>query len=871
MKATVPRPIFLKDYSPPSHLINTIDLCFDLEDEKTRVTSKMSLVQNPAAGNSPQPLVLDGRQLELISIRLDGKPLEPSEYTLTDHSLDLGILPKAFSLEIETLINPKANTALEGLYKSGSIFCTQNEPEGFRHITYFLDRSDVMSKYTTKIIADKKLYPVLLANGNCIGQGDLPNGRHWTVWEDPFLKPCYLFALVAGDLGSISDTFITRSKRTIDLRIYCDKGKESRCEHGMRSLKKSMQWDEEVFGLEYDLDIFMIVAVDAFNFGAMENKGLNIFNTNCVLADVKSATDINYARVEKVIAHEYFHNWTGNRVTCRDWFQLTLKEGLTVFRDQEFSADMNSRPVERIDDVRALRSKQFDEDAGPTAHPIQPQSYIQINNFYTATVYEKGAEVIRMIQSLIGKKAFRQGIDKYFELYDGQAVTTNDFLHAMEVASGRDLSQFARWYHQAGTPDVTVSFAYDSDKKAFSLTVEQSCAPTADNSPKEPFHFPLRVGLLDKSGNDIRLSRPDVLEVTKHIETFVFDHIPEAPIPSINRYFSAPVRIHTPYTHQDLMFLMAHDSDEFNRWEAGQELGCQLMLHMLAQLDDGDEFDVDPGYIDAYGVLLSDHKLDQALKAMALIPPTEDALGQRQNIIDFDGNHVIREYTCQQLAKAHQDKFWSLYQQLNTKESYEFEQKAVGRRALKNACLFMLSYTGESDIIKQCAKQYHDADNMTDRFAALKILADLDHPERQEVLDAFYKEWKGDNLVMTKWFAVQAQTKLDDALKTVQQLEKDPIFHFTIPNLVRALHGTFIHNNIHFNANNGEGYAYLADTIIKLDKINPQVSAGLAGGFKKFGKMDVLRKKAMQAELDRILAVPKLSQNVFEIVSKCRA
>ncbi|MGZ3733260.1 MAG: aminopeptidase N, partial [Parachlamydiaceae bacterium] len=558
-------------------MIKKVHLCFDLEDEKTLVTSKMDFIRNPES-TSNFSLVLNGEELKLHSIKLDGRLLSDAEYDVDEKILTIHNPPQAFTLQIENEINPKKNTALEGLYKSGGIFCTQNEPEGFRRITYFLDRSDVMAKYTTKIMADQKRYPILLSNGNEIGRGSLDNGRHWVEWQDPFAKPSYLFALVAGDLGLVSDTFTTMSGRKIDLRIYCDKGNEGKCAHAMQSLIKAMRWDEEVFGLEYDLDIYMIVAVDAFNMGAMENKGLNIFNTSCVLGDPSTATDANYARIETVIAHEYFHNWTGNRVTCRDWFQLTLKEGLTVFRDQEFSSDMQSRAVKRIEDVMTLRGRQFAEDAGPTAHPIKPKSYLEVNNFYTATVYNKGAEVIRMIQTLIGKEVFCRGITKYFELYDGQAVTTEDFIYAMEQVSGRNFTQFRRWYSQAGTPIVEIDSQYDANKKTLSLCVKQRCEPTADNSEKEPFHFPLALGLLGKDGHDLplqiagkRLSQ-SLIEIAQPEETFVFENVEELPVLSINRNFAAPIKIEMDVSKSDLLFLMAHDSDPFNRWEAGQKL-----------------------------------------------------------------------------------------------------------------------------------------------------------------------------------------------------------------------------------------------------------------------------------------------------------
>ena len=756
MKTNVaPQPILLVDYRPPAYFIKEVKLCFDLEEEKTTVSSKMNIYQNPTSNEKFPDLILNGKDLKFISAKMDGRTLTSSDYVLDDESLTIKSPPQTFCLEIQNEIEPQNNTALEGLYKSGSIFCTQNEPEGFRTITYFLDRSDVMAKYTTKMIADEKLFPVMLSNGNEIGHGKLDNGKHWVEWEDPFAKPSYLFALVAGDLGCIRDEFITMSGRKIDLRIYCDKGNESKCHHAMHSLIKSMKWDEDVFGLEYDLDTFMIVAVDAFNMGAMENKGLNIFNTSCALADTDTATDGNYARIEGVIAHEYFHNWTGNRVTCRDWFQLTLKEGLTVFRDQEFSSDMQSRPLHRIEDVLALRASQFAEDAGPTAHPIKPSSYLQINNFYTATVYNKGAEVIRMIQTLIGKEAFRRGIDKYFELYDGQAVTTEDFIHAMELASGRDFTQFKRWYHQAGTPEIHVTTEYDQNAKTYTLKITQSCSATADNSAKEPFHFPLAIGLIGKDGRDLPL-KSSILEITQAEETFVFENIPEVPVLSINRNFTAPIKVNLQYSQEEYIFLMAHDSDPFNRWEAGQELAKNLMLKMVAELAEGNLPELNPEFIKAFGAILNDPHLDDAMKARALVLPSETILGQNQNPIDYDGIHLVRELVLQKLAETYQARFKEIYNQLNTDEPYRFDAESVGKRSLKNLCLSYLSFLGTPEAIKMCKQQFYKASNMTDQISALSLLADIDCPDRKEALQAFYRQWRHDTLVMNKWLAVQA-------------------------------------------------------------------------------------------------------------------
>ncbi len=879
-KTKTPQAILLANYTPPIFLIKEVKLCFNLEEEKTTVSSKMNVYQNPnenSNANSKPDLLLNGKNLKFISAKIDGRILTPSDYIVDEESLTIKSPPQKFCLEITNEIDPKNNTALEGLYKSGSIFCTQNEPEGFRTITYFLDRSDVMAKYTTKIIADQKLYPVLLSNGNEIGQGILANGKHWVEWEDPFAKPSYLFALVAGDLGWICDEFITMSGRKIDLRIYCDKGNESKCQHAMQSLIKAMKWDEEVFGLEYDLDIFMIVAVDAFNMGAMENKGLNIFNTSCALADTTTATDDNYARIEGVIAHEYFHNWTGNRVTCRDWFQLTLKEGLTVFRDQEFSSDMHSRPLQRIQDVLTLRSSQFTEDSGPTAHPIKPASYIQINNFYTATVYNKGAEVIRMIKTLIGPEAFRRGIDKYFELYDGQAVTTEDFVHAMELASGRDLTQFKRWYHQAGTPEVQVTSEYDQNKKTFMLKISQSCPATADKSEKEPFHFPLALGLIGKNGQDfplkmngVTLKRP-LIEITRQEETFTFEDVPEAPVLSINRNFTAPIKVNLEYSQKDYMFLMAHDSDPFNRWEAGQELAKDLMLKMIADLADGNLPKLDPDFIKAFGAILNDSSLDNAMKARALILPSESILAQNQNPIDYDGIHLVREFVVHKLAETYQERFKDIYIGLNSLAPYHFDADSVGKRSLKNLCLAYLSFLATPETIGLCIEQFNKATNMTDQISALSLLVDIECPEKEKALQAFYMQWKHDTLVMNKWLAVQALSKLDGTFEKVHALLKDPVFDLCIPNLVRALIFAFSQNAIHFNRNDGVGYAFIADKILELDKLNPQIAAGLARAFRGYSKLDPMRKKAMKKELDRILAQPELSTNVYEIVSKSLA
>ena len=902
MRTNTPAAIHLKDYTLPSYLVKEIALDFQLQEEITHVQTRMQVESNPAAqaGQAkPLPLVLNGERIKLISIKIDGEPLDPSQYSVDELTLTIHQPSQRFTLEIENETYPQKNTFLDGLYMSGNIFCTQNEPEGFRKITYFTDRPDVMAIYTTTLTADKTRYPVLLSNGNEVSHGDLAGGKHFVKWHDPFPKPCYLFALVAGDLGCITETFVTKSKRPIDLRIYCDKGNESRCVHSMQSLIKSMKWDEEVFNLECDLDTYMIVAVDAFNMGAMENKGLNIFNTSCALADIETATDENFLRVETVIAHEYFHNWTGNRVTCRDWFQLTLKEGLTVFRDQEFSADMHSRPVQRIDNVLSLRARQFPEDAGPTAHPIQPKSYIQINNFYTPTIYNKGAEVIRMIQTLIGKAAFVKGIAKYFELYDGQAVTTEDFVHAMEIASGCDLKQFRQWYNQAGTPEVAISYEYHPQQKAFHLTVEQSCPSTPDQADqinadaqpikKTPLHFPLSLGLLTREGKDIPLSLPGhktqshnassssshgiVLNITKEKETFVFQNISESPTPSINRHFSAPVRIKAPYKLNDYLFLLAHDSDAFNRWEAGQELASQLILNLAADLKRGKAPVLDAGYIQAFGAVLNDCYLDNSIKAKTMTLPSEASLGMRQALvdflIDFDEIHQARDFVQRELAKAHFEALKALYLALSRPTPYEISAEAMGKRSLKNTCLSYLSQTEGEEGILLCSAQYNAATNMTDSFSALHLLANRDCPQRMQVLQDFYARWKKDTLVMNKWLLVQASSPLPGTLEQVKKLMLDPIFDMAIPNLVRALLGSLTENHIHFHDKSGSGYRFIVDQVIAIDKLNPQLAAGISGAFKKYRQLDPARKALLGNELRRILALPKMSTNVYEIVSKC--
>lgn len=855
---TSPQPKYLKDYQPPAFSIEKVHLTFHLDDTKTRVIAHMQMVRE----GDEKALVLSGERMKLLSVHIDGKALSETQYSLSETHLTLHEVPKSFRLTIENEINPSANTSLDGLYKSKDIFCTQNEPKGFRKITYFLDRPDVMTIYTTKIIANKKKYPILLSNGNCINQGDLPDGKHFVEWNDPFKKPCYLFALVAGDLDCLEDTFIRRSKKPVKLQIFCDKGVKDKCHHAMESLKKSMRWDEEVYNLEYDLDIFMIVAVDAFNAGAMENKGLNIFNTSCVLADEKSATDDNFVRVEKVIAHEYFHNWTGDRVTLRDWFQLTLKEGLTVFRDQEFTSDMNSRAVHRIESVSILRGHQFAEDAGPTAHPIRPPSYIEMNNFYTTTVYDKGAEIIRMVYHLLGKESFFRGMKKYFELFDGKAITCEDFIHAMELGSKKDLSQFMRWYDQKGTPHLKIETEYEADKKRFSLHLTQSNPTQGDDAP--PLHFPLKIGLLNSQGKDYPI--PSQVEVKNKKETFAFEEIDEKPILSLNREFSAPILIEAPLSLKDYTFLMAHDSDDFNRWEASQELGLKWMLQALKNKNSSLKLDED--YKKAFKLLLENRELDDGLKTLALTLPSENTLSQKQAIIDFEGNHHIRKWLKKELASLNEASFLDLYESLKESGPYKIDPKSMGKRKLKNACLGYLISLETPQMIELAYKQFKTATNMTDEFAALSALNVVDCPQRDEALERFFDKWKDDQLVMVKWLSIQALSPLEHAVHRVEKLLKSPIFDYKIPNLSRGLIGSFLENHIHFHALDGSGYAFFEKQLNHLDKINPQVAARLSTAFRKFPKLDEKRQALMRKTLEALLSKKDLSKNTYEIVSK---
>ena len=871
--------IHRQDYTPPAYLVEQVELRFELDEAGTTVASRLQLRRNPAEKGGA--LVLAGRQLELTALRLDGRPLGADEYAVDAETLTIAEVPAAFLLEVETRIHPESNTSLEGLYTSSGNFCTQCEAQGFRKITYYLDRPDVMARFTTTIVADRGRYPVLLSNGNPVAKGELKGGRHFVTWEDPFPKPCYLFALVAGDLVKIEDRFITASGREVALQIFVEERNRDKCAHAMASLKKSMAWDEEVFGLEYDLDIYMILAVDDFNMGAMENKGLNIFNSKYVLARPDTATDLDYQGIEGVIGHEYFHNWTGNRVTCRDWFQLSLKEGLTVFRDQEFSADMTSRAVKRINDVRVLRGGQFSEDAGPMAHPVRPDSYQEINNFYTATVYNKGAEVIRMLHTLIGPAAFRQGMDLYFERHDGQAVTCDDFVAAMADASGRDLEQFKLWYSQSGTPELSTEGHYDGAAQSYTLRLRQSCPPTPGQPHKLPFHLPVAVGLLDPEGRDLPLqlageaapgASTRVLELREAEQSFVFVGLAHQPVVSLLRGFSAPVRLKSDSSPADLAFRMAHDNDAFNRWEAGQQLATRLLLQLVADLQLGRELQLDPLFASAFGRTLADREADPALLALALLLPAETVLAEEMAVADPVAIRSAREWLRRALAAELRGELLARVGELQDHGPYRPDGPAVGRRSLKNICLAYLVSLGDAEGVALALEQFQRGDNMTDVNAALVCLASHPGPERELALAAFYQRWQNDPLVVNKWLTLQAMSLRPEALEEVRGLLSHPAFTLHNPNKVYALIGAFAQGNpAAFHAADGSGYAFLAEQVLALDALNPQVAARMVAAFNRWQKYDAGRQGLMQGELRRLLAKPDLSRDVREIVTKALA
>ncbi len=883
MRTDMARPVRLSDYLPSDYLIDTVDLDVRLDGAQTRIHAKLAIRPNPK-GRPNAPLVLDGDELTATKITLDGAELDLGTGFVTPDSLTLEKPPqRLFELAIDTVTDPAANTRLMGLYRSGSAYCTQCEAEGFRRITYFLDRPDVLSLYTTRIEADKSEAAILLGNGNLVASGDIPGtGRHFALWHDPHPKPCYLFALVGGNLASIHDSFTTSSGRKVALGIYVEPGNEGRATYAMDALIRSMAWDEKAFGREYDLDVFNIVAVSDFNMGAMENKGLNVFNDKFVLAQPETATDIDYAQIESVIAHEYFHNWTGNRITCRDWFQLCLKEGLTVFRDQEFSSDERSRAVKRITDVRNLRANQFPEDGGPLAHNVRPETYMEINNFYTSTIYEKGSEVIRMLKTLIGPDAFARGMDLYFERCDGSAATMEDFVACFAQSSGRDLSQFFRWYQQAGTPVLKVSTAYDASTGHYSVTLEQLTAPTPGQETKEPFVIPVALGLVGEKGGDIALHCADataqenergVFELTGQSRTLVFQNVYERPALSVLRGFSAPVKLDFAQGADELLTLLAHDSDPFNRWQSAQTIATRQMLDSISNFDMNRAGGDSSQLVHALGAVLEQAHVDPAFTAQVLTLPSEaDLARELAKDVDPDIIHDMRKDLRRQIGDSLAIPLLQLYHDLAGTGPYQPDAESAGRRALRNCALDLIT-AGNPDIgLKLAQLQFESATNMTDQIAALSVLATRHGPERETAFAAFYHQHAANALVVDKWFVLQATIAERDTLERVQGLMAHPAFSLANPNRVRALIGAFATGNpVCFHAEDGSGYDFLKDQILVLDQRNPQIAARLSGAFRTWRWMERERAAHAKSALQKIAANPDLSADVRDIVSRSLA
>ncbi len=873
---------YLHDYRPPAFMVEAVDLFIDIYENETTVTAEMAMRRNIGAMDVNEPLLLDGRGLKLLSVSLDGRLLTNVEYHVDEESLEIFHAPNECRVKIVTRLFPHLNKALEGLYKSGNLFCTQCEAMGFRKITFFPDRPDVMAVYTCTIAADRGKYPVLLSNGNLIETGVMGDGRHYAKWHDPFKKPSYLFAMVAGDLAVHEDHYRTRSGTDVSLRIFVEHENIDKCGHAMHSLKRAMKWDEDVFGREYDLDGFMIVAVKDFNMGAMENKGLNIFNAKYVLAKPETATDVDFQNIEGVIGHEYFHNWTGNRITLKNWFQLSLKEGLTVFRDQEFSADMASRPVKRIGDVRRLRAFQFAEDSGPMAHPVRPESYVQMNNFYTQTVYEKGAEVVRMLHRLLGPECFRSAMDMYFDRYDGQAVTTDDFVSTMEAAGGRDFTQFRRWYSQAGTPEVIVRRRYDQRSRIYSLECRQTCPATPGQPIKEPFHIPIAVGLIRSDGSEILLGGSEsssekqttkILELQEAEQVFHFHDIDAEPIPSLLRGFSAPVKLAAGYTDEELLFLMAIDSDPFVRWDAGQQFLLKRIHALINDFQEGRRLQMEESVFTAWSKILTDKTLDRAFIALMLTLPSEAEIGQQladqKREIDPDVIHHVRCFIREQLAQFLRNDFKSIYQKNQADGVYRTEPGEMARRALRNLALWYLAQTREETDIQLVYSHFYQAGNMTDELAAFSLITDYDDDEADLAVDHFFNKWQGDDLVLEKWFSAQAGAASPRALSRVKKLMNHPKFSMENPNKVRSLIGTFCGVNIwQFHQLSGAGYRFLGDQVLALNKINPQIAARMVSLFNTWKKYTVARREMMKHELERIRNAADLSTDVAEIVTK---
>lgn len=861
-----PQRILLTDYKAPSFKVKNIDLHFDLHETKTTVQATQLIEKTEEA-----PLILNGENLKLISIKIDDRDLSVTDYLLEEETLTVKSTPKLFTLKTVVEINPLINKSCEGLYLSKGIFATQCEAEGFRNITYFLDRPDIMTSYTVTIVADKEKYPILLSNGDLVSKKDLPDGKHEAIWKDPFKKPSYLFALVAGNLGVVEGTYKTISGKNVKLEVYASHGKQNRCHHALESLKKAMKWDEQRFGLEYDLNQYMIVSIDDFNMGAMENKGLNIFNSRLVLADPESATDSDFDRIESVVGHEYFHNWTGNRVTCRNWFELSLKEGLTVFRDQEFSSDLNSRAVQRIKDVDALRSRQFAEDAGPNSHPVRPESCLAVDNFYTSTIYEKGSEVIRMMQTIVGAKGFRRGMDEYFKRYDGCAVTIIDFADAIAAPNNADFSQFKLWYNQAGTPEVTVTENYDANKKEYTLTLKQYCQPTEKQPVKNSFHIPLLIGLIDPAGKNLALKSKDisynsdekpVIHLKQAEQSFLFTDIDDKPVLSLNREFSAPIKLNWKATQAELLHLIKFDSDAFNRREACFKMILQELQRLIADVHNNINLSAKEDVVEALGYILADTSIDPQFKALMLQLPDDDILAQEENILDAKAFHAATKTLTRAFIEKYETLFLDLYYKhhnLNTS----------GDRALKNKILRFLIDSEHSKSIAMAFDQFNTAKNMTDKINALQCLCQTESSEKEETLAEFFDRWKDDAVVFNKWLQVQAGSSVKNTFETVKKLTANPPFSLENPNNIYSLHSVFGDNYIAMQREEGQAFSWLCDEIIKIDKMNPQVAARVCGSFNFVKKYPENLRILAQAEIRRVLAEPHLSKNSREILESC--
>ena len=868
-------PVRLADYRPTPYRVTGVRLDFDLAREGTTVTATTGFARRDGVAPGT-PLVLDGDELQLVSIELDGGPLASDAYAVSSQRLELRSPPAAaFELTVVTRLDPAANTKLMGLYHSSGNWCTQCEAEGFRRITYAYDRPDVLAVYTTRIEAARAEAPYLLSNGNPVEQGEIAGtDRHYAIWHDPFPKPAYLYAMVAGDFGRLEDRFVTRSGREVKLEVFVEHGREERAHFAMDALKRSMRWDEEVFGREYDLDVFMIVAVGDFNMGAMENKGLNVFNDKYVLASPATATDTDYAHVEGVIAHEYFHNWTGNRITCRDWFQLCLKEGLTVYRDQEFSADQRSRPVKRIADVRLLKSHQFPEDAGPLAHPVRPDTYREINNFYTATIYEKGAEVVRMLATLLGREDFRRGMDLYFERHDGSAATVEDFLACFRDATGRDLTHFHLWYTQAGTPEVVVTITWDAAARRLTLGFDQTMPPTPGQPVKKPMTIPIRFGLVGPDGADLAPTavsgaelRGDVIVLEAAHHDVIFEGVSSRPVPSLLRGFSAPVKLTTGLDVEDTLFLMGHDGDPFNRWQAGQTMAMWSLVEATQAIRDGRRPAIDPRIVEAFGRVALDPDLDPDFRALAIGIPTEADIA-REIAADVDPDAILaaRDALRGAIATSCRDTFRRLLDTSGAPEAYAPDAASAGRRALRNAALDYLVRAGDGDL---AVTRYAGADNMTDRLAALSAMVAADLPQARDALADFHDRFSGDPLVIDKWLMVQATAPVTGTLERVAALTLHPAFSITNPNRVRALITTFATGNqTQFNRADGAGFAFVAEKVMTLDRINPQVAARLLSSFRSWRSLEPRRRAYAEAELKRVATTPGLSRDVADIAAR---